>query len=98
MSSYVNTRMDVYEFDDELKHKGLPLATCDMSLAFHIGVRNKTLWWAVLNNEKLYKTFKIPKRGKHGESSLREIHNPDHRLKFIQRAILPKFLEPFPVQ
>jgi len=95
MSSYVDTRVDVYEFDDLLKHKGLPLVTCDMSLAFHLGIKNKTLWWAVLNNKKLYTVFKIPKRGKQ-RGSFREIHNPDRRLKYIQRSLLPKFLEPFP--
>ena len=96
MSSYVDTRIDLYEFEDELKYKQLPIVSCDMSLAFHLGIKNKTLWWAVLSNAKLYTTFRIPKRG-HQKNSYREIQNPERRLKYIQRALLGKFLEPFPV-
>jgi len=94
MGSYPETRLDLIEYESGLKYD-MPLAVDDMSLAFHLGIRNKTLWWLITANEKLYTTFKIPKRGK--QRSWRDIQNPHKRLKAVQRLVLGKFLMKIPV-
>lgn len=103
MSSYTKTRVDYLEFRDELQYDSLPLVIDDMSLAFHLGLHNRTLWWLVHsrndtksdNKDSGYQIFDIPKRGK-GKGK-RGIQNPRKRLKAVQRVILSSFLEPFPV-
>lgn len=94
MPSYEGTRLDVVEFPTELPHAA-PHAIDDMSLAFHLGIRNATLWWLILNKKKLYTVFRVPKRGKPGR--YREIQNPGTRLKSVQRVLLARFLDPLPV-
>lgn len=96
MSSFTETRVELIEFFDKLKFSGLPLAIDDMSLAYHIGIHNRTLWWLIHTKQKRYHIFEIPKRGKQGDR-LRSIQNPDRRLKSVQRVILMKFLVPIPV-
>jgi hypothetical protein len=91
MSSYREHRIDIAEFTPDLRYE-LPLAIDDMSLAHHLGIRNRTLWWAVHNKPKLYKVFQLPKRGKNG--GYRQIQNPADRLKDIQKNLLVRFLEP----
>lgn len=103
MSSYAETRLDYVEFHDKLRIEGLPLAIDDMSLAFHLGIHNKTLWWLMHSRDDTksgtkdvgYQVFDIPKRGK--GKGRRSIQNPRKRLKAVQRLILSRFLEPFPV-
>jgi len=101
MSSYSETRLDYLEFNDNLKFSNLPLAIDDMSLAFHLGIRNRTLWWLInsrdtADSDKVgYKVFSIPKRG--NNKGRRAIQNPGKYLKSVQRLLLSKFLEPFPV-
>lgn len=101
MSSYVETRVDLLEFRDKLRFEELPLAIDDMSLAFHLGIHNRTLWWLMHSREDLngkdcgYQIFDIPKRGR--GKGRRSIQNPRKRLKAVQRLILSRFLEPFPV-
>ncbi len=101
MSSYAETRVDYLEFYDKLRVEGLPLAIDDMSLAFHLGIHNKTLWWLMHSRDDTkakdvgYQIFAIPKRGK-GKGK-RSIQNPRKRLKAVQRLLLSRFLEPFPV-
>jgi len=94
MPSFRETRLDKIEFVDKLKFE-LPLAIDDMSMAHHMGFRNKTLWYMIHNNEKLYECFKLPKRGRSG--SYRDIQNPAPKLKNAQRVILVRFLEPIPL-
>lgn len=97
MTCFRETRIDVFEFAPELRHD-LPLTIDDMSLAHHLGIRNKTLWWMVhakRSKNPLYETFKLPKRGKSG--GYRHIQNPIDSLKNVQRNILTRFLEPIPV-
>ena len=53
MSSFTETRIDVLEFRDKLRFDGLPLAIDDMSLAFHLGIHNRTLWWLMHSRESL---------------------------------------------
>lgn len=103
MSSYESTRLDYLEFNDRLRHEKLPLAIDDMTLAFHLGIRNRTLWWLIRSRDDTkpetkdvgYQIFDIPKRGKN--KGRRNIQNPRRRLKAVQRLVLAKFLEPFPV-
>jgi len=95
MSSYREHRIDIAEFTPDLRYE-LPLAIDDMSLAHHLGIRNRTLWWAVHNKPKLYKVFQLPKRGKNG--GYRQIQNPADRLKDIQKNLLVRFLEPVTTQ
>ena len=92
MAGFTQTRIDLIEFSDNLKHS-LPLAVDDISLAFHLGIRNKTLWWLVRANKDLYEEFKLRKNG--GGSRL--IHNPAPRLKSVQKVILSRILDRVPV-
>ena len=94
MSSYTETRADVVEFFPQIKY-GMPLAICDRSLAYHIGIHNKTLWYLISANSKLYTSFSIAKRGK--SRSFRAIHDPDKRLKRVQRVFLARFLNKIPM-
>lgn len=95
MSSFKNTRVDYVEFVDNLKYQNLPLCVDDMTLAHHLGIRNKTLWFLIWNKNKQYHVFRIHKRGK--SSGFRDIQNPKPRLKTVQRLILGKILECIPV-
>lgn len=94
MSSYHGTRSDLVEFRPEIKH-ALPLAICDRSLAYHLGIHNRTLWWCIWEKNKLYTTFSIEKRGKGG--GRRGIQDPDKRLKRIQGVFLMRFLNHIPL-
>jgi len=93
MSSYHSTMIDLIEYRG-VKHS-LPLAIDDMSLAFHLGIHNRTLWFFILEKNKLYNTFDIDKRGK--GTGKRGIQDPDKRLKRAQKVMLSKFLNPIPV-
>jgi RNA-directed DNA polymerase len=94
MPSFHETRIDVIEFPRELPHE-LPLAVDDMSLAFHLGIRNQTMWWMIHAKKKMYKVFQLPKRGRPGR--YRNIQNPIDALKNVQKNILARFLSPVPV-
>lgn len=94
MSCYRETRIDGMEFDPDIPH-GLPLVVDDMTLAFTLGIRDRTLWWLVWNKKKLYEVFKLPKRGKTGR--YRDIQNPADRLKSVQQGIMARFLSPIPM-
>ena len=94
MGSYAETRSDLVEFATYIKH-ALPLAICDRSLAYWLGIHNKTLWYFVLQSEKLYDTFSIGKRGRN--KSKRGIQNPDRRLKQTQKVFLTRFLNKIPI-
>lgn len=91
MPSFRETRIDIVEFNETLSQP-LPLAIDDMSLAHHLGIRNKTMWWLINDNAKQYKCFKLPKRGKSGK--YRDIQNPEPKLKNVQRVVLTRFFEP----
>jgi len=95
MTCYTETRVDAIEFHQQLLTDTLPLAIDDMSLAHHLGIRNKTMWWMIRSKSTLYKTFKLPKRGRSG--GYREIQNPIDTLKNVQKNILVRFLEPITV-
>lgn len=94
MPSYRETRVDIVEFPLEVPHE-LPHAIDDMSLAFHLGIRNSTMWWMIHDKKKMYKVFKLPKRGRPGR--YRDIQNPIDALKNVQKNILSRFLSAVPV-
>jgi len=96
MPSFRATRIETTEWLPRLQYD-LPLAIDDMSLAHHLGIRNRVLWWMIHDNKKLYDCFKMPKRGKNKKGQFRDIQNPSAALKNIQRIILAKFLEPIPL-
>jgi RNA-directed DNA polymerase len=73
----------------------MPWAIDDMTLAHQLGIRNSTLWWAVLSKDKLYRIYRVPKRTP-GTGS-RQIQEPDGRLKYIQKKLLECFLQPLPL-
>lgn len=101
--AYRENRIDIVEFEPTLKFD-IPLAIDDMSLAHHLGIRNKTLWWLTRIGDKGYHVFTIPKRRK-GQSwrevirpthEGREIQNPIRALKYTQVQILTKILDKIP--
>lgn len=95
MPCYRKNEFDLIRFEPDIQH-GMPLAIDDMSLAFHLGIKNRTLWWVIRCNESLYRVFRIRKRGKN--KGVRTIHNPDVRLKNIQRVFLGRFLSRIPFE
>lgn len=93
MGAFQTTTIDLIEFDDEVQ-QGLPLLIDDTSMAFHLGIRTKTLWWLVISRDKQYDVFKIPKsNGK----SFRNIQSPKPKMKYVQKSILVNVLERLPL-
>ena len=67
-----------------------------MSLAFHLGIKNATMWWMIHEKKnKMYRVFTLPKRGRPGR--YRYIQDPIDALKNTQKNILARFLRPVPV-
>lgn len=82
--------VDLIEYSPDLCYDSLPLAMDDVTLALQLGIRTKTLWWAILHSSELYKVYKVPKRGPNG--GFRVIQAPCKRLKTLQRVLLSRFL------
>ena len=84
---------------------GLPVVIDDFSLAMHLGISCKTLWYLVRGvrtpageTDSLYQEGSILKRGSAGKKGKRRIiHIPDPRLKRVQRILDNKFVQPIPV-
>lgn len=82
--------------------EGMPYVFDDHSLAFSLGIRNKTLWWLLLSNtirkieqdKGLYKEFKIPKRG--NSKKFRTINEPCPALKNVQKSLLVTYFNHLP--
>jgi retron-type reverse transcriptase len=70
-----------------------PFVFDDFSLALHLGVRCKTLWYCVTNKKWMYKTFSIRK----ANGKLRTIHDPKNILKYVQRRINAVILQRYPL-
>lgn len=62
----------------------------DFSLAFFLGVRNKTLWYALTKKKDLYKVFHIPKKN----GTTRIIHAPEPMMKYVLKQAHVKLLAP----
>jgi RNA-directed DNA polymerase len=103
VSSYVSTQLAFLTLPT-VPH-GLPAVIDDVSLAYSMGLRPKTLWWAVRGCRELagtpnslYAKAGILKRGSAGKrGSVRAIHIPEHRLKNIQKVLGVTFVKPIPV-
>lgn len=68
----------------------IPYAIDDFSLAFHLGIRNKILWYFLQNIRKQYHPAKIPK----ASGGFRQIQCPSLLASKISKAILFKVLNP----
>lgn len=75
---------------DDLPMEGLPFAVDDMSVAFHLGFKTRTLWWLILKPEAAYKVFHIPK----ASGGVRQIHAPEPAMKLMLKNMRKKFLVP----
>lgn len=83
----------------EIKY-GLPFVFDSSSLAFTLGIRNKTLWWLInantykqqKNGDGMYKYIAIPKKS----GGVRHLHEPMEALKNVQKVLLKRFLDPIP--
>jgi len=103
MTAYNHTQLAVLTIPT-VQHS-LPPVMDDVSLAYSLGIRPKTLWWAVFGGRELAGTAKstytkgaILKRGKAGSrGALRAIHVPDWRVKNIQKVLSAAFVKPIPV-
>jgi len=73
----------------------IPIIVDENSLSNFLGIQSKTLWWARINKNNLYKTFKIPKKNKKGKTKFRHLCDPEQRLKYIQKQIANKILSKF---
>lgn len=96
MPSFRATRIESVEWKPVLQYD-IPLAIDDMSLAHHLGIRNRVLWWMVHDNKKMYEALRIPKRGSSGARRFRDLYNPLPRMKSVQKVLLARFLEPIPL-
>ena len=86
MSSFLKNELDIYNFSTEIKH--LPMAFDDNTLAFHLGIRNKTLWHLLKNKMEMYKCFSIPKKDKKGNIlKLRHIQAPEGPMKAVHTVL-----------
>lgn len=87
MSCFSTTSLQVYKYNDNIKPE-MPFAVDDNSLAFHIGIRNKTLWYLIKEKNNLYKCFKIPQKDKQGNfKKYRYIQAPVDRMKSVHTVI-----------
>lgn len=83
------TTIDIIELPPKLPGD-LPGAYDDCSLAFHLGFRNKILWWIIRDSSQHFKVVKIPKK----TGGCRIIHDPAPVAKLMLKRFLLKFLAP----
>jgi len=62
----------------------------DFTLAFFLGIRNKTLWYMLNEKKKLYQVFRIPKKS----GDMRIIHAPAPMMKYVLRQAHIRLLTP----
>jgi len=86
---YETTTIDIIDLPDI--PESLPYAIDDFSLAFHLGFRNKILWYILHDTKAQYKVFRIPKR-KRGQ--YRIIHDPSDTMRALLERLHVKFLAP----
>lgn len=89
MTTYKKTVVEILDVRHP-KAAEAPYIVDDMSLAFALGIRVKTLWFCVLRKNMLYKEFKIPKKS----GKFRIIHEPAKTLKNVQALINGRILNP----
>ncbi len=88
MPAYNQTTISILATPDFSRiPSGVPWAMDTMSLAHHLGLRNRTLLGLIINREKHYQSFFIKKKS----GGSRTIHAPSPRLKFAQARLLKRF-------
>lgn len=90
---FSQTSVEVLHLPTEIPEY-LPYAVDDCSLAFHLGFRNRIMWYAVLKKDEMYKVHRIPKK----RGGIRLIHAPIPMFKVMLQQLLYKFLEPLQEQ
>lgn len=93
MSSYKTTTLSKIPIPEPLAHPDLPFIVDDFSLALHLGVRCKTLWYCITGGRRLYHRFTIKK----SSGKPRYIYNPNNVLKFLQRRLDKVVLSKLPL-
>jgi len=95
MSTYKVTQLHSFQFNPRVR-LDLPFAIDDFTLAMHLGIRCKTLWWLIwgLNEGTLVRRIEIPKPS----GGIRVVYNVHPRVKAVQKAIVQKFLDPLPLE
>jgi len=81
---YSETTITGYDVENDLPFD-------DFSLAYHLGMRNKVLWYTIVAPVKdRYHVFKIPKK----KGGFRTIHAPEPLMKALMKILNKTFLEP----
>lgn len=75
---------------DEPTNPELPLVVDDISLAFRLGFRSRTMWWLMLKPGAAYKAFQIPK----ASGGVRQIHAPTPSMRVLLKNFRHRFLLP----
>ncbi len=83
------TTIDTIELPRKLP-RGMPYAIDDCSVAFHLGFRNKIMWYLLRDTLAHYSVITIPKR----KTGVRVIHAPDPMMKVLLSRMHVKFLVP----
>lgn len=89
MSAFKDCSLVKLEFSDNINH-GFPLMVDDTTMAFHLNIRAKTLWYLLhkRNQKKAYKCFAIPQYNEDGSlKKMREIQEPMPHLKTIHSML-----------
>jgi hypothetical protein len=81
------TSIDTIEIPEITKGLFIP---DDCSLAFHLGFKNRTMWYAINCREEMYKVYAIPKR----RGGKRLIHAPNPMMKTLLKQAHYKLLVP----
>ena len=91
MTTYAKSTLERIEFA-ELKPiaSSVPLIVDDWTLAFRLGFRGKSLWYAILNRDNLYQKFKLKKKS----GGLRIIHNPKPIMRVVSAQLRARILLP----
>ena len=86
---FTSTTVETIELPTKIP-KGLPYAIDDCSMAFHLGFRNKTMWYVLKDTAAHYEVIRIPKRKK----GVRIIHAPTPMMKILLQRLHVKYLIP----
>ena len=85
--SYGTVEVDLFNVESP-KNPNLPFIFDDNSLAFHLGIRNKTLWYLLKTKGDHYKCFNIKTKDKDGRiKKVRPIQAPLERMKAVHTVL-----------
>jgi RNA-directed DNA polymerase len=76
------------------ENSGFPTILDIAMLADILGVRKQTLSWLRKEKNTQYSLFSIPKKGKANKGKYRRLQNPKPRMKYLQKQIKKKILDP----